>query len=279
MSHASTTLRTEREFAFSHKDFAFISALALEKTGIVLTDAKRDMVYGRLARRLRALGMDSFQPYCELLQSPEGADEMPHLVNAITTNLTGFFREAHHFEHLREQVVQWEKSGRKQLRLWSAACSSGMEPYSMAMSLKAAVPNIHQWDARILASDIDSNMLHVGKTGEYSLSDIENVPSDCKSMVNTLPGNKVMMRDELKQLIAFRQLNLLENWPMKGQFDAVFCRNVVIYFNKPTKQLLFERMAQIIKPNGWLYIGHSENLHGISNRFELVGRTIYRRLP
>ena len=235
------------------------------------------MVYGRLARRLRALKLDSFSEYCELLQSQQGVDEMSHLVNAITTNLTSFFRESHHFDHLRDEVLPHIKD--KRLRIWSSACSSGMEPYSIAMIMRSAIPNLDQWDARVLATDIDTNMVNTGAAGEYSVSDLEQIPKGCKAYIERSPKpDRVNMSESLKKLIAFKQLNLLENWPIKGHFDAVFCRNVVIYFDKATKQKLFARMAEVIKPNGWLYIGHSENLHGISDRFELVGRTIYRRI-
>jgi chemotaxis protein methyltransferase CheR len=266
-----------REFAFTQSDFQFLAKLANSKTGIVLAEQKKDMIYGRLARRLRALGLESFSEYCALMQSEAGADEIGELVNAITTNLTSFFREGHHFTHLRDEMLPSIKD--KKLRIWSSACSSGMEPYSIAMTLRAATPDLDRWDARILATDIDSNMVKIGSEGEYSASDLDGIPALCKKYVERSgKPNRACMSDDLKKLIAFRQLNLLETWPMKGQFDAVFCRNVVIYFDNPTKQKLFARMAEAIKPNGWLYIGHSENLHGISDRFELVGRTIYRRI-
>lgn len=278
MMNTATHIQNQREFAFSDEDFRFLAGLANSKTGIVLTENKRNMVYGRLARRLRALELTSFRDYCSLLQSPQGEEELVNLVNAVTTNLTSFFREAHHFEHFAGVIREVaEKS--KRIRVWSAACSSGMEPYSMAMTMKHALPELHKWDAKILATDIDSNMLSIGMTGEYKTSDLEQLPGHCQQFVQS--GSKpqtVRMRSDLKSLITFKQLNLLEPWPMKGPFDAIFCRNVVIYFDKPTKQRLFDRMANILPLGGWLYIGHSENLHGISDRFELVGRTIYRRV-
>lgn len=274
-----TQTKEQRDFAFTEQDFRFLAGLANQKTGIVLTEQKRDMVYGRLTRRLRALRLGSFAEYCALLQSDASGDELPHLVNAITTNLTGFFREAHHFEHLREQAAIWRGQGKKRLRLWSSACSSGMEPYSMAMTIRNAIPDIDQWDAKILATDIDSEMLKVANGGEYNASDMQQVPPACaKAFVAPLGGERVTMTDKLRKLVTFRQLNLLEEWPMRGTFDAVFCRNVVIYFDKPTKEVLFDRIADQMEPNGWLYIGHSENLHGVSDRFELIGRTIYRKV-
>ena len=269
----------EREFAFTDQDFRFLAKLANSKTGIVLEEQKKQMMYGRLARRLRALGLDSFAEYCQFLQSNEGVDEVKHLVNAITTNLTSFFRESHHFDHLQKVLEALPKTGpSKRLRIWSSACSSGMEPYSIAMTMRQAIPDIDQWDARILATDIDSNMVNTGHAGIYNASDVEGVPVAVKSHMRKIDGNRVEMQDSLKKLIGFRQLNLLETWQFKGPFDAVFCRNVVIYFDKETKQKLFARMANMIKPDGLLYIGHSENLNGTSDRFESIGRTIYRKI-
>lgn len=271
----------EREFAFDKRDFRFLADLAYARTGIVLADHKQDMVYGRLARRLRALKLASFSEYCDLLQSDAGTDEMSQLINALTTNLTSFFREPHHFEHLRNEVLlPIVKSGKRpKLRVWSAAASSGMEPYSLAMTMREAIRDIDAWDAKILATDIDSNMLNKGRAGEYAASDVEDIPAMYKKYIEDgKTADRVQMSPDLRKLLTFNQLNLLERWPMKGQFDAVFCRNVVIYFDKPTKVKLFMRMAEVIKPDGWLYIGHSENLHGISDRFRLVGRTIYQRV-
>ncbi len=269
----------EREFAFSESDFRFLADLANQKTGIVLSDQKRDMVYSRISRRLRALGLTEFQQYCELLKSPTGDSEIGNLVNAITTNLTHFFREKHHFEHLQKEVLlPLQASGSKRLRIWSAGCSSGMEPYSIAMTLKHTLTPIHRWDARILATDIDTNMLDRGARGEYPLDEFSNIPTAYRGDVTKSGKESTMhMSDDLKTLIAFKHLNLLESWPMQGIFDAVFCRNVVIYFDKKTQSRLFDRMADLLEVGGWLYIGHSENLMKVTQRFELAGRTIYRK--
>ncbi len=285
MASAVTFQHPAREFSFTDQDFHFLAALANERTGIVLNEQKRDMVYGRLARRLRALNLQTFADYCALLRSDRAAEEMSHLVDAITTNLTSFFREGHHFDHLKtvleEAIALGSKPGGvKRLRLWSSACSSGMEPYSMAMVLHHLLPVRGGWDAKILATDIDNNMVATARAGEYTARDVEPVPAAYKRYLQpgTSPGT-YGMHPEIRELISFKPLNLLEPWPMKGQFDAVFCRNVVIYFNKETKVRLFARMAEHIRPEGWLYIGHSENLHGITERFELKGRTMYRRMP
>ena len=281
MNQVETALKNQREFAFSKQEFEYLSGLAHKRTGIVLAEHKKDMVYSRLARRLRALNLESFASYCEFLQTSEGEEEMANLVNAITTNLTSFFREGHHFEHLRDALLLplAASSAPKHLRIWSSACSAGMEPYSIAMTAKHAIRDLAKWDAKILATDIDSNMLEVGKQGEYPMSEFEKIPAQYRQYTqNLVKTNTMQITDDVKKYVAFRHLNLLEFWPMKGAFDAIFCRNVVIYFDKPTKQKLFTRMAEIIKPGGFLYIGHSENLNGVSDKFQLVGRTIYKRV-
>jgi chemotaxis protein methyltransferase CheR len=238
------------------------------------------MVYSRLVRRIRALEVNSFAEYCELLRSPKAEDEMPHLVNAITTNLTSFFREGHHFDHLKENVLfPMMENGERRLRIWSCACSAGMEPYSIAMTMKSAIPDLARWDAKILATDIDSNMINTGIKGEYSNAEFKNIPAEYREYVSENKKNDtISVAQNLRPLVAFKQLNLIEEWPMKGPFDAIFCRNVTIYFDKPTKEVLFDRIADMLKPNGWLYIGHSENLNGISDRFRLEGRTIYHKI-
>ena len=271
----------EREFSFSDADFRFLSQLVGKRTGIVLAEHKKDMVYSRLARRLRALDLGDFAAYCNLVQSDDGAEEIGNLINAITTNLTHFFRERHHFDHLRDHVLAplaAHPPAQKHIRIWSAACSSGMEAYSIAMTIRAAVPNLASWDARILATDIDTNMIRAGMAGTYPADQYKNIPEAYRKQVTLDEKDGTMqMADALKEMIAFKSLNLLENWPMRRQFDAVFCRNVVIYFDKPTQEVLFNRIAGLLKPEGWLYVGHSENLTKITTRFELVGRTIYRK--
>lgn len=271
-----------REFQFTDDDFKTLRDLVHEYTGIVLSDHKRNMVYSRLARRLRALSMKSFRDYCALLKQGGQEEEMTNLINAITTNLTAFFREAHHFEHLEKEVLAPRlTAGPKKLRIWSSACSAGQEPYSIAMSVRRAIPNPAGWDMRILATDIDHNMLNKGATGIYDEKEWEKIPSDCRDSYCTLEkgpqGAQVVMKPALRQMIRFNHLNLLHPWPMKGPFDAIFCRNVVIYFDKDTQRTLFARMAELLRPGGWLYIGHSESLFNVSDQFELKGRTIYQK--
>lgn len=273
----------QREFAFSQADFRFITDLVAEKTGIVLAEHKQDMVYARIARRLRSLKLNSFSDYCALLKCADNDDELVNFVNAITTNMTSFYREAHHFEHLRDVVLRplvKSPPPAKRVRLWSAACSNGSEPYSMALTCLEAIPDIDQWDVKILATDIDTNMLAKGSAGLYPEPDAEPVPPALRQRyLMPAGGGQVQVHERARKLISFKPLNLIGEWPFKGPFDAVFCRNVVIYFDKDTQRTLFGRMADYVKPGHWLYIGHSESLHNISDRFELRGKTTYQRAP
>lgn len=273
------TAARQREFCFDDRDFAMLAALVKQHVGIVLGEQKRDLVYGRLARRLRALKLDSFAQYCELLAGPDGDAEIGYMVNAITTNLTSFFREPHHFATLADEVLKpMARQGRQRLRIWSAGCSSGEEPYSIAMTLRGAIPALDGWDARILATDIDTDMLSRAAAGRYEVERAASIPDACRKYCDVAAnGDAVVMSAALKSLIAFKPLNLQGPWPMKGPFDAIFCRNVVIYFDKQTQRALFDRYADLLKPDGWLFIGHSESLFRVSERFELVGRTVYRR--
>ena len=271
----------QREFAFSQSDFRFISALVAEKTGIVLAEHKQDMVYARIARRLRSLQLTSFREYCDLLKSPDHEDELVNFVNAITTNMTSFYREAHHFAHLKEHVLQplvKSPPPGKRLRLWSSACSNGSEPYSMALTCLEAIPDIDQWDIKILATDIDTSMVAKASHGVYPEADAAPIPPALRQRYVLQAGDgQVQMHERVRQLITFKQLNLIEAWPFRGPFDAVFCRNVVIYFDKETQRRLFGRMAEYVRPQRWLYIGHLESLHGISERFSIKGKTTYQK--
>lgn len=274
----------EKEFHFSDKEFKFISKLVGERTGIVLSDAKRQMVYGRLSRRLRQLKLTKFSDYCELLTSGHEG-ELIEFTNAITTNLTAFFRENHHFEHLKETVLPdliKKNAHSKRLRVWSAGCSSGEEPYSIAMCIQEVLPKSSGWDVKILATDLDSNMVKRGKEGVYTAERVEGLSSSrMKKWVKKGTGknaDKVRMSSELREMITFKELNLMEGWPIKGPFDFMFCRNVVIYFNKETQRVLFDRYADLLRDDAHLYIGHSESLNKVTDRFKLLGKTIYQKV-
>lgn len=278
-----STLTVAHEFELTDSEFDSLRKLVRARTGIALSDAKRELVYGRLARRLRKLGLGSFAEYCELVASGN-PDELQELTNAITTNLTSFFREKYHFEQLANEVFpqsERQRSNTKRLRLWSAGCSTGEEPYSLAVVMREALAHLRDWDIKLLATDIDSAVVATAAEGVYAADRFTEVSAErtrrwfCPAAGR--PGY-CAASPELKELITFKQLNLLEPWPMRGPFDVIFCRNVVIYFDKDTQRALFDRMAQLQEPGGWLFIGHSENLFNVTNRYKLVGRTVYRRL-
>ena len=273
----------EREYVLGDRDFGRICQLVNDSTGIKLTESKRDLVYGRLVRRIRALKLGSFSDYCDLL-ADKFDDEFEHFANAITTNLTSFFRERHHFECLTDRVIpalRDSNAGTRRIRVWSAGCSTGEEVYSIAITFLEAMPEIDTWDVKILATDLDSNVLSVGSKGVYHEDRIEGLDSALtQRWFRRGSGDNngtVKVSSQLRSLITFKQLNLMEPWPMNGPFDVVFCRNVVIYFDKKTQRVLFNRIADLMPLDGHLFIGHSESLFKVTERFDLIGRTVYSK--
>jgi len=282
-SQAPPDDRRPREFAFSDSDFAALRSLVKQTTGIHLGEAKRELVYSRLSRRLRALGLDSFLAYRELLTSGD-AQEMVEFCNALTTNLTSFFREPHHFEYLRNQLLLpavADRRGPRRLRIWSSACSTGEEPYSIAMTICEAIPDYRRWDIRILATDLDSDVLAHAQQGVYSAERVRGLDARrlAKHFHERTQGDSTVYQvvPELASLITFKSLNLMHALPMSGPLDTIFCRNVVIYFDKETQRSLFARMAVLQRPADLLFLGHSESLFKVSDDYALVGKTIYRR--
>ncbi len=276
-----------REFTFTGADFRFIRDLVAERTGIMLSENKRDLVYGRLSRRLRELGLSCFRDYCSLLEKGE-SEEMVQFVNAITTNLTSFFREDHHFEYLGKTLLpglmqkKLKNNLPRRLRIWSAGCSTGEEPYSIAMVLKEVLGSSDdKWDARILATDLDTKVLEKASNGVYEQQRVEGLTKNrLQRWIKKGSGNnagKVRVSPELQEIITFKQLNLMNDWPMSGPFDLIFCRNVVIYFNKPTQQVLFDRYAELLDEGGHLFLGHSETMFQKTDRYQLIGKTIYQK--
>jgi chemotaxis protein methyltransferase CheR len=270
------------EFAFTASDLAIIVRIMIQEAGISLSGAKANLVYSRLAKRVRKLGLSSFAAYCVLVESKDGAEERQEMIAALTTNVTRFFREPHHFEHLREKVlpalIAQARAG-KRVRLWSAACSSGQEPYSMALTLLAGMPDAGRYDIKILATDIDPNVLATGEAGVYENSLLEPVPAPMRktwfSPMNDESG-RMRANDELRSLISFRKLNLIGSWPMKGKFQAVFCRNVVIYFENDTQETIWSRFVPLMAEDAALYIGHSERVSGPAEaHLRSDGVTIY----
>lgn len=270
-----------REFSFSEEDFKALAKLAYDHAGIALSEAKRNLVYSRLSRRLRTLQLETFRDYRELVANDQR--EIENFINSISTNHTKFFREDHHFDHLRTRVaVPYAQAGSRagSLRIWSAGCSSGEEPYTIAVVLKRELRSFNNRDVKILATDIDTDILAKAARGEFAPNATDDVPKPYQSYFsNAMVGGqeKVVVDDDVRSIITFRRLNLMEKWPFRGQFDAIFCRNVMIYFDGPTKANLIERFANQLKPGGWLYIGHSESLTGHHPQLRPVGRTIYRR--
>lgn len=271
------------EFLMTDGDFDFIRREVYDICGIVLGDHKKQMVYSRLTRRIRALGLSSFTDYIDYLKMNKEA-ELSDFVNAITTNLTSFFRENHHFEFLKKtalnELIQANARTRR-LRIWSAGCSTGEEPYSITMTVLDALPK-SGWDYKLLATDLDSNVLTKASEGVYSTEQVEMLPRIYAKRwfmrsTETQGQSRCKIKKELKSFVHFKRLNLLADWPMSGSFDIIFCRNVLIYFDQKTKDNLLERYAKYLRPGGFLFIGHSESMKRDSEQFESLGNTIYRR--
>lgn len=270
----------EGEYALTQRNYDQIASFLKEETGIALTEAKATLVYSRLAKRIRKLGLASFDEYCAFAVSPAGAGERTEMMAALTTNVTRFFREPHHFEHFRDgigpKLVQAAKNGAK-VRLWSAACSSGEEPYSLAFTLLELCPDIARYDLRILASDIDPNIVAKAKAGRYREDTVAPIPPEIRTRWLSREGERDGMwtvRQEVRNLVVFKELNLIGDWPMRGRFDAIFCRNVVIYFEENTQAFLWNRFKTALAPDGRLYIGHSERVDVAG--YESDGLTVYK---
>ncbi len=266
----------DREFAFTEKDFERVCRLIYEHAGISLKPSKQDMVYSRLARRLRANGINNFRDYLVLLES-DNKVEWEAFVNSLTTNLTSFFREPHHFPLLAEQVVK--QQGRHPLSLWCSAASTGEEPYSMAMAMVDAFDSFTP-PVSILATDLDTNVLAKAEAGVYPVERVEKLAAEVVKRFflrgTGVQSGFVRVRPELRAMISFRQLNLLGNsWPIRGPLDAIFCRNVMIYFDKETQLKILQRFAPLLQPDGLLFAGHSENFHNATHLFQLRGKTVY----
>jgi chemotaxis protein methyltransferase CheR len=279
------TYKRKENSSLTDGDFKFVCQFVYQRAGIVLAENKREMVYRRFTRIVRERKLDSFSDYCQLLRDQPKQEEN-YFINAVTTNLTSFFREQHHFDYLRDHEIpklMEQNTADKRIRIWSSASSTGEEPYSLAMTfLEAMNTAIDQWDVKILATDIDCNVLETCKTGIYDSKKLGDLSDNfIKKYFHKGLGsdnqNKFKVDKKLTQLLTFKKLNLLHDWPMKGPFDVIFCRNVIIYFDKPTQHELFARYYQMLKPGGLLMLGHSENLGDFQPYFENVGRTIFRK--
>jgi chemotaxis protein methyltransferase CheR len=271
------------ELALSDREFERIQQRVYRVAGISLSDAKRTLVVSRLLKLVKALNLPSFDAYADFLERNGTDKDAQDFVNALTTNLTRFYREDHHFEHLQQHVEALMKErpraaagGKPRLRIWSAGCSTGQEPYTVAVSLLAAFPDLKRWDFKILATDIDTNVIAKAALGTYPISELAGLSPDRAALFERTADGNIRVPAAARELISFKPLNLIEAWPMKGPFDAIFCRNVAIYFDKPTQGQVFSRFGSMVAPNGFLYIGHSENLGTVGANFRLVGKTIYQ---
>ncbi len=270
------------EFQLTTRDFDRIAAIVHAEAGILLQSNKMNLVYSRLAKRLRMLKLSSFKEYCALVADPDAHDERGAMIRALTTNVTRFFREPHHFEHLKSLLPALRAHAMQggRVRLWSAGCSSGQEPYSIALTLLSMFPDACSYNVKILATDIDENMIEKGQAGIFDRSIMADVPLDLRQRWFTpLDGGGGAMQagEELRTLVTFKKLNLIGAWPLKSRFDAIFCRNVVIYFDAETQGNLWSRIVPLLTPTGALYIGHSERVAGPAEKLLVSeGITTYR---
>ena len=270
---------TVKEFDFTRRDFERVRALIYQRAGISLADSKQEMVYSRLARRLRATGIQSFGRYLDDLEAGRMAAEWESFTNALTTNLTSFFREAHHFPLLAEHLVARHQRERRTLTVWCSAASTGEEPYSIAMTACEAFNTLTP-PVQIVATDIDTNVLATGANGVYPMERVDKLDSArLKRFFLKGKGSHEGMarvRPELRNLVSFKQLNLLaDGWPVEGPFDAIFCRNVMIYFDKDTQRKILSRFVPLMKRDSLLFAGHSENFLYVSDSLRLRCKTVY----
>ena len=266
---------TEREF-IKYRDIVY------KEAGITLNDSKKALLQARLMRRMRALNISEFSEYYEYLME-NYEDEKVNFINSITTNKTEFFRESRHFDFMMEQALsEFVEMGRKEIKIWSAGCSTGEEPYTIAITLQEYFENKTKPVLKILATDIDTQVLDKAKEGIYRSDLIEDIPVEIlkKYFYRGKAENDGLfkIKENIKNIITFSRLNLLDDpYPMKGQFDIIFCRNVIIYFNKETQEILFKKFSRYLADHGYLFIGHSENISSISDEFLLIGNTIYKK--
>jgi chemotaxis protein methyltransferase CheR len=265
----------------SESDFRFVADVIRREAGIVVREHKQAMVRGRLVRRARELGLASVTDYCQRIRGPELANELPGLLNALTTNHTAFYREEHHFAHLEREALPrlMDRQGRRErLRVWCAAASSGEEPYTIAATVKAFFATEPHPDCLILATDIDSDVLAAAERGHYAEAGLAKLPAAQRDRLHLSPENGgFRVGPALRAMIRFRQLNILHDWPFRGPFQIIFCRNMLIYFDQPTKSAIISRMVEMLIPGGYLYLGHSEALPGAVKGLQACGRSTYIR--
>ncbi len=270
-------------WSLGDEEFEYFRNIVYRESGIRLTELKKALVQARLTKRIRQLKMSGFEEYCDYVKK-NYHDELENLINCITTNKTDFFRENRHFEFMKEHLIPlWIEHKKRRIRIWSAGCSTGEEPYSIAIIMREHYPNIDAADVKILATDIDTDVLSKAQRGIYPAEAVADVPVLlAKKYFLKGSGENAgffKIKDSLKKMVYFRKLNLLnETYPIKGKFELIFCRNVIIYFDKETQRSLFDTMYEYLADEGLLFVGHSETLTGLTNRFAPVSNSIYRKV-
>lgn len=266
----------------SSSDLATFQKILHQKSGIVLTDSKRALVESRVTQRLRALRMDSYGTYLQFLHEDKSGEEMVQLIDVISTNITKFYREPDHFDLLDSTLTNWAEQGMKKCRIWSAACSTGEEPYTLAMTVHKHMVE-HRLDLKILATDISTRVLAHAQAGVYAGDRLVTVPEEMKSQYfrAQLSSGKdtYAISEQLKRMIMFHRLNFtVFPYPIKGMFDVIFCRNAMIYFDRDLRTRMVREFARLLKPGGILMVGHSETLMGLNNLYRTIKPSVYLRL-
>jgi chemotaxis protein methyltransferase CheR len=265
----------------SESQFGEIRRMLYKLCGIDLQSGKEALVKARLTKRLRVLELDTFRDYMRYLENDESGQEVAEMVDSLTTNKTSFFRESQHFDFLREAILPGLKAKGNGVKIWSAGCSSGEEPFTLAITLREEIPDVDRQDVRVLATDISTRVLSKAREAVYSFDVVRDVPMSLLNKhftsIPAKPRPNYQVNQNVRALVHFARLNLMGQWPMKGSFDAIFCRNVMIYFDKPTQQALVHRYWEKLKPGGHLFVGHSESLTASSHEFRYVQPAVYQK--
>lgn len=271
MKHDLSSVRLSPEL------FQHICKQVYSIAGISLRPGKENLVQGRLLKRLTALDLPSFENYIDFVEQDRSGRELAAMIDVLTTNKTSFFRESQHFDFLVKRVLPAVAQRDRSLRIWSAACSSGEEPYTIALSLLENIPDIDRWNIRILATDISDSMLVRARSAIYDRQAVTELPPGLVQQYFTCKDHSYHLREQVRSLVSFAKLNLMSDWPMRGPFDVIFCRNAMIYFDKSTQQLLVNRFWDLLKRDGILFIGHSESLTGCDHRYRYLRPAVYAK--
>lgn len=283
MSAVAEKQEPDRAYVLTDADFTAISALVLQRSGIHLGDAKKDLVYSRLTKRIRVRKLKGFSEYLEFVKSGAGTAEREELISAITTNVTNFNREGHHFEHFSSEVAPGliERARRGEpIRMWSAACSDGREPFTLAMSLLNKMPEAGNFNIKILATDIDRKSIQIANTGQYTADMVNRLDRATVDKWFEKSGDMMQVKQVVRDMVQFNVLNFLDDWPMKRKFDVIFCRNALIYFKADMQENIFDGFTRFLHDDAYMYIGHSERIVGRAvDKFKSVGPTSFQYKP